>query len=62
MPPYGGDTQFTNLMAAYVRYRSDADLANGLRGVFRNGMAGGANVSKEYAEQIKNGHWKLSIP
>ena len=55
VPPYGGDTQFTNLMAAYNALSPVMQtFVNGLRGVFRNGMAGGANVSKEYAEQIKN--------
>ena len=55
VPPYGGDTQFTNLMAAYNALSPSLQtFVCGLRGIFRNGMAGGANVSKEYAEQIKN--------
>jgi len=55
VPPYGGDTQFTNLMAAYNALSpSMQTFVSGLRGIFRNGMADGANVSKEYAEQIKN--------
>jgi alpha-ketoglutarate-dependent sulfate ester dioxygenase len=55
VPPYGGDTQFTNLMAAYNALSPAMQVfVCGLRGIFRNGMADGANVSKEYAEQIKN--------
>ena len=55
VPPYGGDTQWTNLAAAY-RALSPVmrDFVDGLRGVHRFEALGGSRISGEYEAAIGN--------
>ena len=53
VPPYGGDTLWTNLAAAY-RKLSDPmrRFVDGLRGVHTFGAENGGKMTREYAERI----------
>jgi taurine dioxygenase len=54
VPPYGGDTQFTNLVAAYDALSpAMRDFVDGLRGLHRFAPAPGVNATKEYEELMK---------
>ncbi|MGY9106734.1 MAG: TauD/TfdA dioxygenase family protein, partial [Alphaproteobacteria bacterium] len=53
MPPFGGDTQFTDLVAAYKRLSPTMrEFVDGLRGIHRYQGNAAANVSKEYVETL----------
>ncbi|MDA0656711.1 MAG: TauD/TfdA family dioxygenase [Proteobacteria bacterium] len=53
MPPYGGDTQFTDLVAAYKALSPTMrEFVDGLRGIHRYQGNAAANVSKEYVETL----------
>jgi taurine dioxygenase len=54
VPPYGGDTQFTSMMAAYeaLSPAMQAFVGN-LRGIYRNAPPAGVETSKEYAAMIR---------
>ncbi|MFT5449543.1 MAG: alpha-ketoglutarate-dependent taurine dioxygenase [Gammaproteobacteria bacterium] len=55
VPPYGGDTQFTSLMAAYKALSPALKtFIDGLRGIHRNGSPQGVQADKEYQEKIRN--------
>lgn len=54
MPPYGGDTQFTDLVAAYNALSPTMqEFVDGLRGIHRYQGNAAVNVSKEYLETLK---------
>lgn len=54
VPPYGGDTQFTSLMAAYNALSPTMqEFLGGLRGIHRNAPPAGVETSKEYNEMLK---------
>ncbi len=54
VPPYGGDTQFTNLVAAYDALSPTMRaFVAGLRGVHRFAPPPGANETPEYAELMR---------
>ena len=55
VPPYGGDTQWTSLMAAYQGLSPTLRaFVDGLRAVHRyDAFDAGANMSREYNEQVK---------
>jgi alpha-ketoglutarate-dependent taurine dioxygenase len=53
IPPYGGDTQFTNLAAAYQGLSEPLQrLADGLRAVHQFSAPRGAKPTKEYLKQV----------
>ena len=54
VPPYGGDTQFTNLAAAYNGLSETMrGFLDGLRGIHRFDPPVGVKVTEEYEEQQK---------
>jgi len=53
IPPYGGDTQFTNLAAAYAGLSEPLQrLADGLRGVHQFAAPRGATPTADYLKQV----------
>ena len=53
VPPYGGDTQWTSLVAAYNALSPTMrGFVDGLRGLHRFGGQEGAQVSQEYKESV----------
>ena len=55
VPPYGGDTQFTSMMAAYNAMSPTLRaFVDGLRGIHRNGQPQNVETNKDYSEKIKN--------
>jgi taurine dioxygenase len=56
MPPYGGDTQFSDMVAAYNALSPNMkEIVDGLRGIHRYQGNAGVNVSKEYVETLNPG-------
>ena len=54
VPPYGGDTQFTNLVAAYAALSPTMQaFVDGLRGVHRFAPPPGVNETPEYRELMR---------
>jgi len=54
VPPYGGDTQWTNLVAAYNALSPTMQgIVDGLRGVHRSSPPAGAKATKEYEERVR---------
>ena len=54
MPPYGGDTQFSDLVAAYNTLSPTMrEFIDGLRGIHRYQGNAAVNVSKEYLETLE---------
>jgi alpha-ketoglutarate-dependent taurine dioxygenase len=54
VPPYGGDTQFTSLMAAYNALSPAMQgFVNGLRGLYRNGSPSSVKTNDKYDEMIR---------
>ena len=54
VPPYGGDTQFTNLVAAYNALSPTMqEILDGLRAVHRFAPPPGMQASKDYEEMMK---------
>jgi alpha-ketoglutarate-dependent sulfate ester dioxygenase len=54
IPPYGGDTQFTSLIAAYNALSPTMQtFVDGLRGIHRNDPQVGVKMSEEYAEMLR---------
>jgi len=54
IPPYGGDTQFTNLVAAYNGLSETMrGIVDGLRGVHRFAPPQGTQSSEEYSELVR---------
>jgi alpha-ketoglutarate-dependent taurine dioxygenase len=54
VPPYGGDTQFTSLMAAYSALSPTMRaFVDGLHGIHRNAPPQGVETSAEYAEMLR---------
>jgi taurine dioxygenase len=54
VPPYGGDTQFTNLVAAYAALSPTMQaFVGGLRGVHRFAPPPGVNETPEYRELMR---------
>lgn len=54
VPPYGGDTQFTNLVAAYNALSPTMqEFVNGLRGVHKFAPPPGVDSSAEYEELMR---------
>ncbi len=54
VPPYGGDTQFTSMMAAYNALSPTMRaFVDGLRGIYRNGAPQNVNQREDYAEAIR---------
>ena len=54
VPPYGGDTQFTNLAAAYNALSPTLQgILDGLRAIHRFAPPPGMQASKEYEEMMK---------
>jgi taurine dioxygenase len=55
IPPYGGDTQFTNLVAAYEGLSEPLQrLADGLRAVHQFAAPRGSTPSKDYLKQVED--------
>jgi len=55
VPPYGGDTQFTNLVAAYHALSPAMQaFVGGLRGLHRFAPPPGVDSTKEYQELMQN--------
>ncbi len=55
IPPYGGDTQWTNLVAAYRALSEPMrNFVDGLRGLHRFSPPAGSNASAEYQELVKS--------
>jgi taurine dioxygenase len=55
VPPYGGDTQFTSMMAAYNALSPTMRaFVDGLRGIHRNGAPQNVTQRTDYAEAIRN--------
>jgi alpha-ketoglutarate-dependent taurine dioxygenase len=55
VPPYGGDTQFTNTVAAYNALSPSMQAYLGtLHGIFRNGEHDTVKMSSEYDDKIQN--------
>jgi taurine dioxygenase len=53
MPPYGGDTQFSDMVAAYNALSPNMrNIVDDLRGIHRYQGNAGVNVSKEYLETL----------
>lgn len=53
MPPYGGDTQFSDMVAAYNALSPNMkEIVDGLRGIHRYQGNAGVNVSKAYVETL----------
>jgi alpha-ketoglutarate-dependent taurine dioxygenase len=53
MPPYGGDTQFADMVAAYNALSPVMqEFVDGLRGIHRYQGNAGTNTSKEYLETL----------
>jgi len=53
MPPYGGDTQFADMVAAYNALSPNMRaIVDGMRGIHRYQGNAGVNVSKEYVETL----------
>jgi taurine dioxygenase len=54
VPPYGGDTQFTSLMAAYNAMSPTLrSFVDGLRGIHRNGSPQNVETKNDYDEMIR---------
>jgi len=54
VPPYGGDTQFTSLVAAYNALSPTMRaFVDGLRGIHRNAPPQGVQTSKDYEEMLR---------
>ena len=54
VPPYGGDTQFTSLVAAYNALSpAMRGFVDGLRGIHRNAPLQEVKAGKEYEELVK---------
>jgi taurine dioxygenase len=54
VPPYGGDTQFTSLVAAYNALSPTMQaFVNGLRGIHRNVPPPGVKTEKDYDEAVR---------
>jgi alpha-ketoglutarate-dependent taurine dioxygenase len=54
VPPYGGDTQFTSLMAAYKALSPTMrGFVDGLRGIHRNQAPSNVEANKEYEEKLR---------
>lgn len=54
IPPYGGDTQWTNLVRAYETLSAPIQrLVDGLRGIHRFTPPAGANATAGYAEAVE---------
>ena len=54
VPPYGGDTQFTNLVAAYNALSPTMqEFVNGLRGIHKFAPPPGVDSSAEYEELMR---------
>ena len=54
VPPYGGDTQFTSMMAAYNALSPTMrTFIDGLRGIHRNGAPQNVNQRTDYADAIR---------
>ena len=54
VPPYGGDTQFTSLVAAYNALSpAMQDFVGGLRGIHRNAPPQGVKTEKDYEEMLR---------
>ena len=54
VPPYGGDTQFTSLVAAYNALSpAKRGFVDGLRGIHRNAPLQEVKAGKEYEELVK---------
>jgi alpha-ketoglutarate-dependent taurine dioxygenase len=63
VPPYGGDTQFTSLMAAYNALSPTMQsFVDGLRGIHRNEPQQGIEKSEEYAEMLRKRSLKSEHP
>lgn len=55
VPPYGGDTQFTSMMAAYAALSPTMRaFVDGLRGIYRNGAPQNVDAKGDYREMIAN--------
>ncbi|MDH3738297.1 MAG: TauD/TfdA family dioxygenase [Alphaproteobacteria bacterium] len=55
VPPYGGDTQFTSMMAAYKALSPTLrSFVDGLRGIYRNGAPQNVAATNDYNEKIQN--------
>ncbi|MEM9683284.1 MAG: TauD/TfdA family dioxygenase [Pseudomonadota bacterium] len=55
VPPYGGDTQFTSMMAAYNALSPTMQtFVDGLRGVYRNGAPQNVAATSDYQKKIAN--------
>jgi taurine dioxygenase len=55
VPPYGGDTQFTSMMAAYQALSpAMRSFVDGLRGLYRNSPPQNVEVKGDYKEMIQN--------
>ena len=55
VPPYGGDTQWTNMMAAYDALSpAMRGFVDGLRGIHRNGSPQNVQANDEYSDKIRN--------
>lgn len=55
IPPYGGDTQWTNLVAAYRALSAPMQrFVDGLRGLHRFSPPAGANASPEYLALVQS--------
>jgi taurine dioxygenase len=54
IPPYGGDTFWTNLNAAYMALSPTMrGFVDGLRGIHQFGNRGETNRSDEYKDRVK---------
>ncbi|MFT5172589.1 MAG: alpha-ketoglutarate-dependent taurine dioxygenase [Gammaproteobacteria bacterium] len=54
VPPYGGDTQFTSLMAAYKALSPTMrGIIDGLRGIHRNQAPDNVEADKDYQEKLR---------
>jgi alpha-ketoglutarate-dependent sulfate ester dioxygenase len=55
IPPYGGDTQWTNLAVAYQKLSAPMrQFVDGLRGIHRFAAPRGVQASDRYQELVKN--------
>ena len=55
VPPYGGDTQWTNLVAAYEGLSETMKtFIDGLRGIHRFAPQAGVKATEEYAELVRD--------
>jgi alpha-ketoglutarate-dependent taurine dioxygenase len=62
VPPYGGDTQWTNLVAAYAALSPTMKtFVDGLRGVHRFGQAG-APTTTEYNDRVQKNSFVTEHP